>query len=150
MKDYNVGSVWGKRLCQNLLLLAKNTIIKNPIKWRKNSLWKIKKIKFTQYWQNWGSIREQIGRHLQKHDLSGGNTMLHWSSARWIFEYFIPEYRILSNTNFHFNNTAKDASLRGCYPYETCDNSKKAGSVGCRTCKRDFCNAEPERFYLIG
>lgn len=58
------------------------------------------------------------------------------------------EIVILQSLNYR--TTAKDASLRGCYPYENCDNSKKAGSAGCRTCKRDFCNAEPERFYLIG
>lgn len=41
----------------------------------------------------------------------------------------------------------KTTSFRGCYPYSNCTYSY---GHGCRTCKRDFCNAEPEKFQLLG
>lgn len=54
------------------------------------------------------------------------------------------------NNKKSFISTAKDTSVRGCYPYKDCEISKKNGAPGCRVCKRDMCNAEPERFHIHG
>lgn len=38
-------------------------------------------------------------------------------------------------------------SVKGCTPEEKCQRAR-AGKLHCRTCKRDLCNAETEKYYV--